>query len=891
MSRTLSSLKCIAAVSAAATIALSLDAVEVTTEQAGRAVDSWLQNDPSLGCTLGDAVTEVRTCTTTNGTPFYVVKLDGGGFVVTSADTALAPIVAFSPSNDLVESDDNPLWVLLKKDFEIRAQGLEGTNSSKRQMKAAANPENGSVQAENEAQWEKLLGGRARLRAGADDGVNSISDVRVAPFIQSKWNQEDVGSDHCFNYYTPNNYPCGCVATAGAQIMRYFMWPSVSATFTPFTNPYCKVNGTTISRTTQGGSYDWAMMPLEPSSQMSAQERQAIGKLTSDIGICCGMSYESDSSSAGGYMLAEALTNHFGYGSAIAAQWDDGSGDQSQSLAFRRALLSNLNANLPVVLSISAAHSGHALIGDGYGYSDNKLYIHLNLGWSGNGDAWYSPPQLNMGGINFNMIDGIVFNILKTLPASTIICSGRVLDANGVPVENAVVSYYMPNAASGGGISSGNDSGYVRTNAKGIYVLFLQPGQYVVSATVGSDSASASVTVSANRGTKIITQGGDFGRYYPSPQPVINNICDQDLILSNVASVAAPQFDPPSCLFYPSTNVTITCSTSGATIRYTLDGTTPTENSTTYSGPIAISDDTTITVRAWKDGMNPSVVVSATYTYDASQGAPKGDYFADPIIITGMDGSRTISDNLLYTVESGEPWHTLGKDGRYYYQYHTIWYQWTAPGSGAMSFRARRLGTYYYGSALAVYEGDSLTSLTRLAYATTVSVHENYFAVLTVNVEQGKTYRIAGVDMINPSDEESGEFTLTWSGNLTVAQTETENTPEPVPYTWLDTYFPSAATVGYETLAWHDSDGDGYQNWEEYVLQTNPTNAESKLSVSIRMEGGVPHVEYEPTSFLGGYRAIIKGSNDLKASPDNWVPITAPTGAFHFFKVVVEPVQ
>ena len=120
---------------------------------------------------------------------------------------------------------------------------------------------------------------------------------------------------------------------------------------------------------------------------------------------------------------------------------------------------------------------------------------------------------------------------------------------------------------------------------------------------------------------------------------------------------------------------------------------------------------------------------------------------------------------------------------------------------------------------------------------------------------------------------------------------ETENTPEPVPYTWLDMYFPSAATVGYETLAWHDSDGDGYQNWEEYVLQTNPTNAESKLSVSIRMEGVVPHVEYEPTSFLGGYRAIIKGSNDLKASPDNWVPITAPTGAFHFFKVVVEPVQ
>lgn len=884
MSRIFSTLKCIAAGFVAVAIALSLDAAEVTPEQAGRAVECWLQSDPSLGCRLGDAVTEVRTCATTNGTPFHVVKLDGGGFVVTSADTTLAPIVAFSPSDDLVESDDNPLWVLLKKDFEIRAQGLVKVNAAKRTLlRASLNSPGDSMQTENEAKWAQLLGGKVQLRAVSGDGVNSVSDVRVAPLMQSKWGQGDVGSSPCFNYYTPNNDPCGCVATAGAQLMRYFMWPSVTATFPPFTNPYCEVDGSMISRTTQGGSYNWAMMPLEPSSQMSEQERQAIGKLTSDIGICCGMSYASDSSSAGGYMLAETFTNHFGYGSALAAQWGE-SNDQSQSPAFKRALLSNLNANLPVALSIYGAGGGHTLIGDGYGYSDNALYIHLNLGWSGISDAWYSPPQLDTGNLSFNMINGIVFNILTNLPASTVICSGRVLDASGVPVENAVVSYYSPNSASSGETSS------VRTNAKGTYALFLQPGQYVVSATAGSDSASTNVTVSANRGTRIVTQGGGFGQYYSSPEPTINNICDQDFILTNVASVAVPQFDPPSCLFYPSTNVSIMCSTSGATIRYTLDGTTPTENSAAYSGPIAISDDTTITVRAWKDGMNPSVVISATYTYDVSQGAPKGDYFADPIIITGMDGSRTISDNLLYTVEPGEPWHTLD-DGQYYYQYHTIWYQWTAPGSGVMSFRAKRLGAHYYGSALAVYEGDFLTSLTRLAYATTASSHENYFAVLTVNVEQGKTYRIAGVDLIDPSKEESGKFTLAWSGNLTVASTETENTPEPVPYTWLDTYFPSASTIGYETLANQDSDGDGYQNWEEYVLQTNPTNAGSKLSVSIRMEGNVPYIEYEPTSFLGGYQAVIKGSNDLKAPPENWVTTTPPTEAFHFFKVVVEPVQ
>ncbi len=82
-----------------------------------------------------------------------------------------------------------------------------------------------------------------------------------------------------------------------------------------------------------------------------------------------------------------------------------------------------------------------------------------------------------------------------------------------------------------------------------------------------------------------------------------------------VATVAAPAFSPASCSFYPTTNVTITCATAGATIRYTLDGGDPTESSVAYTTPIAITATTTVKARTYADGMNPSAIASATFTY------------------------------------------------------------------------------------------------------------------------------------------------------------------------------------------------------------------------------------------------------------------------------------
>ncbi len=64
------------------------------------------------------------------------------------------------------------------------------------------------------------------------------------------------------------------------------------------------------------------------------------------------------------------------------------------------------------------------------------------------------------------------------------------------------------------------------------------------------------------------------------------------------------------------TLVYLTTSTSGAEIRYTTNGNTPTASSTKYSGPIQINSDTTLKAIATKSGLINSTVATFTYSVD-----------------------------------------------------------------------------------------------------------------------------------------------------------------------------------------------------------------------------------------------------------------------------------
>ena len=132
---------------------------------------------------------------------------------------------------------------------------------------------------------------------------------------------------------------------------------------------------------------------------------------------------------------------------------------------------------------------------------------------------------------------------------------------------------------------------------------------------------------------------------------------------------------------------------------------------------------------------------------------------------------------------------------------------------------------------------------------------------------------------------------VSWSGAVPgPSRDETETTPVPVPYAWLDR-FPSllsAADGDYETAAnaptgKRDAAGNPMHVWQDFVAGTDPTDPDDVLRVFIEMKDGQPSVTWSPD--LGEARRYRLRGAAAPAGP--WSERTAPAPADRFFKVSV----
>lgn len=435
-------------------------------------------------------------------TAFYVIDRGStGGFVVLSADDRLDPVLVIAPTGSFDSTPGTPLYDMLCGDVRKRVADADAK---------------GARQSEG---WRALLDETDPLATAiAYAGVSSIDDVRVEPLVQSKWDQSTVGGKKVYNYYTPNGYVCGCVATAGSQIMRFHRYPTKSVT--PVTHT-CWVGGVATSKTMYGGAYDWNNMPLVPTSSISDTECEAIGKLTYDLGVAVYMSWASGGSGTGGYCLKDAFLDVFGYKNAMAYQLRSGT---FSGTAIENALLANFDAGYPVELGIDGSAGGHSIVGDGYGYSSGSLYVHLNLGWGGSDDAWYHLPNIGTWA-GFNVVDGAVYNIFPDGTGDLL--TGRVLDASsGEPISGATVQ----------ALDGSSVVGSTTTSATGIYALRL-PGNKtysVVASASGAQPSEGSVYLqkSVTTGTSEI--------YYSPGTGTIGNSWGNDFALTMSTEPVAP---------------------------------------------------------------------------------------------------------------------------------------------------------------------------------------------------------------------------------------------------------------------------------------------------------------------------------------------------------------
>ena len=142
-------------------------------------------------------------------------------------------------------------------------------------------------------------------------------------------------------------------------------------------------------------------------------------------------------------------------------------------------------------------------------------------------------------------------------------------------------------------------------------------GASIVYTTDGSNPTSASPVYTAPLAiTATTTIKAQAYRTGWTDSPMVTAV----YTIQPAEQVATPVFDPVGGVYSTAQTVTIDCATSGATIRYTTDGTEPGSSSALYQNPINVSATTTIKALGFKDGWTPSAIASATYTIGSTPG-------------------------------------------------------------------------------------------------------------------------------------------------------------------------------------------------------------------------------------------------------------------------------
>ena len=485
-----------------------LFAAPVPVDRAKTAVQNWLGREGTpLNAGIGTHVTGSKTIKDTAGRElFHVVYLSKtgtsiSGYVIVSPDDSTEPIIAFSSGARLDETPGSPLYLIAARDMGRRLNAVRKSTVSDPRTAAYAS------RVKSKPKWETFRTPIASMNliasgsATPSDTQTILSDMCVAPLIQSKWDQGMISTTSassgvdCYNYYTPgpsgwmaggtSNYVCGCVATAMAQVMRYYQWPQtgvgtsyhyIGITDTPYQVQLRGGNGV-------GGAYAWSSMPLDPvASNATVAQCQQIGALTYDAGLSVSMDYNNGNSGQSGAYQFNYDDWHYGdsNGNPMTAtfRYSNSILSVNYSVGIGAVLMTMLNTNLdagcPSILSIQSASDGHCVVCDGYGYNAGTLYHHLNMGWSGQNDVWYALPEVNTPGDNFTVVSECDYNIFPIGTGEII--SGRITDSGGGAISGVVVSCLKNSVP----VCSST------TGATGIYALAKVPSNSTFTLTAAS---------------------------------------------------------------------------------------------------------------------------------------------------------------------------------------------------------------------------------------------------------------------------------------------------------------------------------------------------------------------------------------------------------------------
>lgn len=360
----------------------------------------------------------------------FVYNLQGGGFVIISDDDRTMPVLGYSTVGEINVNDMAPGF----------ASQLQKYNE---QLKAIA--EGAEVSAY----------------------IPHRNSNSVAPLIQTQWKQYSADGT-MYNSMLPvdSTLPqtgyrpaTGCVATAAAQVMNYWQWPTNGRGSNCITRDDNCWHYGTLCANFESTTYDWNNMPAQLDANSTQAQRDAVGLLQYHCGIASNMWYNSDcQASSSGYSFAIhfALNYFFKYNVHSLHE----SRFNYSDAEWLTLIKNDLDNHLPILYfgqSVEDADedthpAGHAFILDGY---DEDDMVHVNWGWGGSYDGYFNLFALTVRDhYNFSHSEEAILNLHPDYEEDdllfSILGSDVVLDTTTVQKGDNLsghVDIYNPNDA------------------------------------------------------------------------------------------------------------------------------------------------------------------------------------------------------------------------------------------------------------------------------------------------------------------------------------------------------------------------------------------------------------------------------------------------------------
>ena len=326
----------------------------------------------------------------------YLVRLAPQGFIIMPGWTEESPAKFICFSGDFEEIRDHPFLLQLLDRLLYAKVRLNYSRNPAHIAVFSAVPDalNSGLAGRNEANWDRYpFGcgcrfGRAPGRRVPGRRRASADGIHLEPG-EPLQQLHSPGRHHAHLH--------GCSATAQAQVMYFWKYPATGQGSHSYS-----WSGQTLSADFNH-EYYWSRMTNSYSSSSSAEAKDAVARLMSDVGISINMNYGTGGSGAVPN-ANNSLYTFFKYSSELNFEYRSYYATWADWFIMFKA---QADKRWPAILATFKPGSGHAVVIDGYRTIPSNQ-VHVNMGWGGSADAYYDMNNIygyGDAGSDYAMVD------------------------------------------------------------------------------------------------------------------------------------------------------------------------------------------------------------------------------------------------------------------------------------------------------------------------------------------------------------------------------------------------------------------------------------------------------------------------------------------------------